>query len=59
MVKYCPKCGYPNSDDANFCVRCGYQFSAVGDQQSQQPNSQPPYILQIATLQSHLRKRYH
>jgi Predicted membrane protein len=44
MVKYCPKCGYPNSDDANFCVRCGYQFSAVGDQQSQQPNSQPPYI---------------
>ncbi|PVU74309.1 hypothetical protein DDW13_07940 [Acidianus hospitalis] len=44
MVKYCPKCGYPNSDDANFCVRCGYQFSAVGYQQSQQPNSQPPYI---------------
>jgi len=44
MVKYCPKCGYPNSDDANFCVRCGYQFPAVGNQQSQQPNFQPPYI---------------
>lgn len=44
MVKYCPKCGYPNSDDANFCVRCGYQFPAVGNQQFQQPNFQLPYI---------------
>ena len=44
MVKYCPRCGYPNSDDANFCVRCGYQFPAVGSQQFPQPNFQPPYI---------------
>jgi len=26
MVKYCPKCGTPNDDDANFCIKCGYRF---------------------------------
>jgi len=27
MTKYCPRCGYPNPDDALFCQRCGYQFT--------------------------------
>lgn len=35
MAKYCPRCGYPNPDDALFCARCGYQFP--------QQTSQPPY----------------
>jgi len=26
MVKYCPKCGTPNEDDALFCKKCGYKF---------------------------------
>ncbi|MCI2414472.1 MAG: zinc-ribbon domain-containing protein [Candidatus Aramenus sp.] len=25
-MKYCPRCGYQNLDDAKFCARCGYQF---------------------------------
>ena len=25
-MKVCPVCGYPNPDDANYCVRCGYSF---------------------------------
>ncbi|MGC9090099.1 MAG: zinc-ribbon domain-containing protein, partial [Caldisericia bacterium] len=25
MVKYCPRCGTPNDDNALFCVKCGYQ----------------------------------
>ncbi|MFP3234181.1 MAG: DUF973 family protein [Sulfolobaceae archaeon] len=27
MTKNCPRCGYPNPDDALFCQRCGYQFT--------------------------------
>jgi len=27
MTKICPRCGYPNPDDALFCQRCGYQFT--------------------------------
>ncbi|MEJ2774866.1 zinc ribbon domain-containing protein [Sulfolobaceae archaeon RB850M] len=27
MVKYCPRCGYANADDANFCLRCGYPLA--------------------------------
>ena len=25
-MKVCPVCGYPNPDDANYCIRCGYRF---------------------------------
>ena len=28
---YCPKCGHPNPDDANFCSRCGATLSGVED----------------------------
>lgn len=42
MVKYCPRCGYPNADDAVFCVRCGYQFPNLPySQPPQQPPQQP------------------
>ncbi len=27
MVKYCPRCGAQNDDDANFCIKCGYNFN--------------------------------
>ena len=27
MVKYCPRCGYANADDANFCLRCGFPLA--------------------------------
>ncbi|MFP3202485.1 MAG: zinc ribbon domain-containing protein [Sulfolobus sp.] len=45
MVKYCPRCGYPNADDAVFCVRCGYQLPNLPySQPYQQPPQQPiPY----------------
>ena len=26
MVKYCPRCGAQNDDNANFCIKCGYKF---------------------------------
>ncbi|MGC8620247.1 MAG: zinc ribbon domain-containing protein [Thermoplasmata archaeon] len=28
MVKYCPRCGTPNEDDALYCVKCGNPFSS-------------------------------
>jgi hypothetical protein len=53
MIKYCPKCGYPNPDDAMYCVRCGTPLAAVQPQLQlapqqpinypQQPNPQPVY----------------
>jgi hypothetical protein len=40
MVKYCPKCGYPNPDDAMYCVRCGTPLATV--QPQPQPAPQQP-----------------
>jgi len=31
MVKYCSKCGAPNEDNAQFCVKCGNKFNAQPD----------------------------
>ena len=31
MVKYCSKCGTPNEDNAQFCVKCGNKFNAQPD----------------------------
>jgi hypothetical protein len=53
MVKYCPKCGYPNPDDAMYCVRCGTPLATVQPQPQsapqqpinypqQPPQTQPP-----------------
>ncbi|BDC17927.1 zinc ribbon domain-containing protein [Acidianus sp. HS-5] len=49
MVKYCPRCGYPNVDDAKFCMKCGYQLPQYIPQSppptlpsTQQPNFPPP-----------------
>jgi len=41
MVKYCPKCGAPNDDDANFCVKCGYRFPVQQTPQAPPPSGQP------------------
>jgi len=37
MVKYCPQCGAPNKNNAQFCSKCGYQFPQVQQQMAQQP----------------------
>ncbi|BBG26005.1 zinc ribbon domain-containing protein [Sulfuracidifex tepidarius] len=29
MVKICPRCGYQNTDDASFCMRCGNDLRSV------------------------------
>ena len=42
MVKYCPKCGYPNPDNATYCLRCGAPLPAVPPAQPPYPQ-QPPY----------------
>ena len=45
MVKYCPKCGTPNDDNALFCTMCGYQFSQSQEtipSNQQFPTFQPP-----------------
>lgn len=39
MVKYCSKCGAPNSDDAAFCVSCGNKFETVQNAFSNQQSS--------------------
>jgi hypothetical protein len=50
MVKYCPKCGYPNPDDAMYCVRCGTPLATVQPQPQSAPQQpinypqQPPQI---------------
>jgi len=31
MVKYCSKCGTPNEDSAQFCVKCGNKFNVQPD----------------------------
>jgi len=41
MVKYCPRCGAPNDDDANFCVKCGYRFPVQQTSQAPPPSGQP------------------
>ncbi|MGC8565988.1 MAG: zinc ribbon domain-containing protein, partial [Thermoplasmata archaeon] len=41
MTKYCPKCGAPNDDNAQFCTRCGYSFIQTGQKPTQQPI---PYV---------------
>ena len=45
MVKYCPRCGTPNDDDANFCIKCGYRFPVQQTPQAPPPSGQPqqPY----------------
>ncbi|BFH74827.1 hypothetical protein SJAV_27710 [Sulfurisphaera javensis] len=41
MVKYCPRCGSPNPDDAVFCQRCGYPLQGTQQIQPPQPIQQP------------------
>ncbi|MGC8619224.1 MAG: zinc ribbon domain-containing protein [Thermoplasmata archaeon] len=52
MVKYCPRCGAANEDNAMYCKQCGNPLppSPSQDQQAstqqpgpQQPGPQPPY----------------
>ncbi|ARM76885.1 zinc ribbon domain-containing protein [Acidianus manzaensis] len=53
MVKYCPRCGTQNPDDAVFCYNCGYKFPPMQpiqpgeaspySQPPTQPNQPPPY----------------
>ena len=40
MVKYCPKCGYPNPDEAMYCVRCGIPLGTVQPQSQLAPQQQ-------------------
>lgn len=51
MTKKCPRCGYENSDTAEFCAKCGYALVGFEQtvvprvpkpQQSQQPPTQQP-----------------
>ncbi len=43
MVKYCPRCGAPNDDDANFCIKCGYSFAQSAAKQAASPSSSASY----------------
>ncbi|MFP3202620.1 MAG: zinc-ribbon domain-containing protein [Sulfolobus sp.] len=40
MVKYCPKCGYPNPDEAMYCVRCGIPLATIQPQSQLAPQQQ-------------------
>ena len=39
MVKFCPKCGVENSNNAKFCKNCGYDFSQRNDYVDQNINT--------------------
>ena len=45
MVKYCPRCGFQNPDDAMYCIRCGLPLTQPVYQPTvqQPPLSPPPY----------------
>jgi len=45
MVKYCPRCGFQNPDDAMYCIRCGFPLTQPVNQPAAQqpPVSPPPY----------------
>ena len=45
MVKYCPRCGSQNPDDAMYCIRCGFPLTQPVNQPAAQqpPVSPPPY----------------
>lgn len=42
MVKVCPRCGYNNPDDVNFCIKCGYPLNQPLYTQPQQYYQPPP-----------------
>ncbi len=50
-MKYCPKCGTQNGDEAKFCKSCGYSFAVATNRQHEKtgtgfikpPPSYPPY----------------
>ena len=46
MVKYCPKCGYPNPDDEMYCVRCGTPLATVQPQPQSEPQQPVNYSQQ-------------
>ncbi|MGC9069672.1 MAG: zinc-ribbon domain-containing protein [Thermoprotei archaeon] len=39
MVKYCPRCGTPNEDDALYCVKCGNRFLQMSTIETQKPET--------------------
>jgi hypothetical protein len=45
MVKYCPRCGFQNPDEAMYCSRCGFPLTQPVYQPTvqQPPVSPPPY----------------
>jgi hypothetical protein len=40
MVKYCPRCGYPNTDEAMYCVMCSTPLPTVQPQSQSAPQPQ-------------------
>ncbi len=50
-MKYCPKCGTQNGDEAKFCKSCGHSFAVATNRQHEKtgtgfikpPPSYPPY----------------
>ena len=45
----CPKCGYKNSADSEFCQSCGSPLNAAGGKQTRQPGNKPLIITIIIT----------
>ena len=37
MSKFCPRCGTQVIDEANFCMKCGFDFRAVGSGSTDTP----------------------
>ena len=40
MGKFCPKCGVQCTDDANFCMKCGYSFNEAQPAAAAAPQQQ-------------------
>jgi len=54
-VKYCPRCGAPNDDDANFCIKCGYRFPAVVGSEQRESSTPATGVSPSATPSTEVR----
>lgn len=62
MVKFCPKCGNQNPDEAVACLRCGFDFRELNQQQAQPTPNQPiiqPNPSPFNNLQQPLGNQYY
>jgi uncharacterized membrane protein YvbJ len=60
MVKYCPRCGTPNEDDALYCIKCGAKLDRLDNSRVQQwAQKQTRNVILSEEGYSHLIELFH